>query len=246
MQFLEPVSSEPARSQPALVSDRCNLVSIGKPSKSGNLGHSDRRRLDWLSDTEANLLLSRMVRLEAKKKNYLAAIQLLTQLIAYEPNEAKHYTNRGLMQHHSRQWAQALADYNQAIYLNPELDKAYSNRANLHAAKKNWQLAIADYDQAIDLNPLNIRTRLNQAITFREMSDYEEALVCLDIAIFFKPESATLYAERGRTYHLQGDWNYAIADYTCALDFALLPQKSDLNDPTQITRRVIQWMSSFK
>ncbi len=242
MQFLEPISSEPARSQPALVGDRCDLVSIGTSSK---LGHGDRRRLDWLSDTEANLLLSRMVRLEAKKKNYSAAIQLLTQLIAYEPNEAEHYTNRGLMHYHARQWAQALADYNQAIYLNPELDKAYSNRANLHAAKKNWQAAIADYDQAVDLSPLNIRARLNQAITFREMSDYEEALVCLDIAIFFKPESATLYAERGRTYHLQGDWNCAAADYTRALEFALLPRQNDLNDPTQITRRVIQWMNSF-
>lgn len=239
MQSLEPIRSEPIRSQSALAGDRCDLVSIDK------LGCPDRRRSDWLSDTDANLLLSRVARLEAKKKNYTIAIQLLTQLIAYEPNEAEHYTNRGLMHYHIRQRAHALADYNQAIALNPELGKAYSNRANLHAAEENWLAAIADYDQAIDLNPLNIRARLNQAITFREMGDYEEALVGLDIAIFFKPKSATLYAERGRTYHVQGDWNCAIADYTRALEFALLPKQSDLNDPAQVTCRVIRWMNSF-
>ncbi len=244
MQSLEPIRSEPIRSQSALAGNCCDLVSshlvsISKP------GLPDRRRSDWLSNPDANLLLSRMASLEAKKKNYNIAIQILTQLIAYDPHEAEHYTNRGLMHYHTRQRAHALADYNQAIDLNPGLGKAYSNRANIYAAEENWLAAIADYDQAINLNPLNIRARLNQAITFREMGDYEEALVCLDIAIFFKPKSATLYAERGRTYHVQGDWNCAIADYTCALEFALLPEQSDLNDPTQVTCRVIRWINSF-
>ncbi len=248
MQFLDPINSEPTclspRSQSMVVGDRCDLVSLVSIDKLGRRAHAHCCP-DWPSNTDAHLLLSRMARLEAKQKNYIAAIQLLTQLIAYQPNEAEHYTNRGLMHYYTWQRVHALADYNQAIDLNPELSQAYSNRANLHAAAKNWLAAIVDYDQAIDLSPLNIRARLNQAITFREMGDYEEALGCLDIALFFKSQSATLYAERGHTYHQQGDWNCALADYTRALELALLPQPSDLSDPSQTTRRIIRWMNSF-
>ena len=200
---------------------------------------------DWLSTADANLLLSRRASLEAQKKNYPVAIQLLSRLIAYDPNNATYYVNRGLMYARLQAWESALADYCQAIDLNPDLDRAYSNRANLHAIQQNWAEAIMDYDQAIDLNPLNLRARFNQAVTFREMGDYEEALTCLDIAMFFKPESATLYAERGRVYHLGGDWNCAMADYTRAIDLTQRLDLSDLGDRHEVNRRVLGWMQSL-
>ena len=149
------------------------------------------------------------------------------------------------MHYNLKHYKQAFQDYNQAITLKPDLDRALSNRANLHASQHNWAEAIADYDQAIDLNPLNIRARLNQALTLREMGDYEEALVCLDIALFFRPESATLYAERGRTYQLEGQWNCAIADYTTARKLARLSTGLDLSAPGRVNDRVVRWMSSL-
>ncbi|NJM95903.1 MAG: tetratricopeptide repeat protein [Phormidesmis sp. RL_2_1] len=195
--------------------------------------------------SDANLLLNKRASLEAKRKQYTSAIEILTRLMAYEPDNAGHYVNRGLMYYNQRQWAQALSDYDHAIELNPRLGKAYSNRANLYASQRQWLAAMADYDEAIDLNPLNIRARLNQAITLREMGEYEEALVCLDIAMFFKPQSATLYAERGRVYHLQGDWNCAITDYSQALDLAADTSSADREQLNQVNRRVLKWMGSF-
>lgn len=199
----------------------------------------------WLSTADANLLLSKRASLEAQKKNYPVAIQILSRLISYDPDNANYFANRGLAYAHLQQWENALADYCHAIDLNPNLDRAYSNRANLHAAQQNWVEAIMDYDQAIDLNPLNIRARFNQAITFREMGDYEEALACLDIALFFKPESATLYAERGRVYHFQGDWNCAVADYTRAIALTQRLDWCDLGDRHEVNRRALNWMQTL-
>jgi len=222
---------------PEAVSEKAHQPTI-QPSRA-------RFRPDsWLSNTDANLLLRKRAEREAKQKNYAAAIQIFNQLTAYEPENANNFANRGLVHYNLKHYDQALQDYDRAIELNPALDRAFSNRANLYATQHNWVEAISDYDQAIDLNPLNLRARLNQAITLREMGDYEEALSCLEIAIFFRPESATLYAERGRTYQLQGEWNCAITNYTTArmLSATAAP---DLTDPIRLNNRVLVWMKSL-
>lgn len=191
--------------------------------------------------SDTRLLLREQISSAVRQKEYAQAVILLDRLIALEPMSAKHYANRGLMHFSLQKLDQALADYNRALIIDPELDRAYSNRANLYAAQQNWTAAIADYDRAIDLNPLNTRARINQAVTFREIGEYEEALICLDIAMFFEPTSAFLSAERGRTYHLQGDWNCAIADYTKALS---LIELSNLG--TALKGRILKWMRSFQ
>ncbi|MGB7249470.1 MAG: tetratricopeptide repeat protein [Phormidesmis sp.] len=197
-----------------------------------------------LSQADTHFLLKKQASWQAQKKDYPAAIRLLDHLIASEPDNAEYYSNRGLMYYHTQQWKRALADYNQAIAIDPELDSAYNNRANLYASEQNWTEAIADYDQAIDFNPLNIRARLNQAITFREMGIYPEALICLEIAIVLNPDAA-LYAERGRVYHLQGDWNCAIADYRTALRLTQQSQQKSLSNPSALNRRISNWMNSL-
>jgi tetratricopeptide (TPR) repeat protein len=215
-----------------------------KPISATSTGsNSDQSRPNhWLSKTDAVLLLSKQASQAAKQQNYAQAISCLDRLIAYEPDNAEHFNNRGLMHYSLRDNRKALADYDQAIALAPELDKAYNNRANLHASDQNWAEAIADYDEAIDLNALNIRARLNQGITFREMGNYEEALICFDIALFFKPDNAHLHAERGYAHYLLGDWNCAIADYKAAL--SLHQTTHPVEDA--LTRRILKWMSKLE
>lgn len=247
MQYLEPVRNKSdylSRYSSKLKAVVAVARSEGPKKRLAQSTH--RFNIDsWLSRADANLLLRRRVQHEARVGNYAAAIELLDQLIVYEPENPNTFVNRGLMHSHLHCYDQAMADYDRAIQLNPELDKAYSNRANLHTKRQDWEDAIADYDQAIDLNPLNIRARLNQAITFREMGDHEEAILCLDIALFFSPKSATLYSERGRTYHLRGCWGSALADYTVACRLAEDSSLKDISSPVRVIRKVLGWMNSL-
>ncbi len=241
-------SPEPFRSKPNYpLKSKAVLSTARYPRLRNRLSQPAHRfSIDsWLSRADADLLLRKQAQYEAKQGNYANAIKIFNQLIARETKNPTHFVNRGLMYSNLQCYDEALADYSWAIELNPELGRAYSNRANLHAVRQNWRDAIADYDRAIDLNPLNIRARLNQAITFRDIGDYEEALVCLDIALFFRSRSATLYAERGRTYHLQGFWNQAIADYTTAHRLAENTSLRDISSPARVIRRVLGWMSSL-
>lgn len=150
---------------------------------------------------------------EAKAGNYFDSIALFDQLLEQNPLSATDYNNRGLVYFRNRQHNEALDDFNMAISLDPELDSVYNNRANYYAHHGHLLEAILDYDRAIELNPFNVRAWINQGITFRDMEMYERAIECFDSALNFSRLEEHIYVERGRTYHLRGDWNCAIADY---------------------------------
>jgi tetratricopeptide (TPR) repeat protein len=166
---------------------------------------------------ESDALLRQKGLAKAQMGHYDEAIALFTQLLDRNPLSAADYSNRGLTYFQSGQSAKAIADYNRAIDLNPHLDGAYNNRANYHAAQGQYLEAILDYDVALDLNPANVRAWINQGITFRDLEMYERAIESFDTALHLGRLESHIYAERGRAYHLRGDWNCAIADYQRAI-----------------------------
>ncbi|MEC4984941.1 MAG: tetratricopeptide repeat protein [Oscillatoria sp. PMC 1068.18] len=185
--------------------------------------------------------LQAKVREQVQQGKYAEAISVLSQLIARQPDNAAHYNNRGLLHFKNHQFMQALADYNQALELDPRLDSAYNNRANYYAAVGDLAAAIADYDQALDYNPANLRARINLAIAWRELGMYDLALESLDLALMLGQRyQGRICSERGRTYHLRGDWNCAIADYRRALCLLQMEQGSVLH-----SQRVQNWLNEL-
>jgi tetratricopeptide (TPR) repeat protein len=181
---------------------------------------------------------------KAQQGSYGEAIALLSQLLNRNPQNAIDYNNRGLVYFQARQFDQAIADYNKALELNPRLAKAYNNRANYYAATGDLVAAIADYDQALDFNPSYVRAWLNRGITLRDLERYPEAIENFDIALLLGQLEGHIYAERGRTYHLWGDWNCCIADYRRAL--TLLPEHSTSTDPASRLRvQVETWLNEL-
>lgn len=215
-------------------------------SKQGNSNQSANPLQQSLMSSSATVGQSASLRqkalAEAQQGNHTEAIALLSYLIDQNPNSASDYSNRGLVYFQSGAAAAALADYDRAIELNPRLDSAYNNRANYYAAQGQFLEAILDYDIALDLNPTNVRAWINQGITFRELEMYDRALESLELALCLGRLEGHVYAERGRTYHLRGDWNCAVADYQRAL--AALPQSNitERNPSTRLRTQVVNWL----
>lgn len=189
--------------------------------------------------------LRSLARVKAQQGNYSEAIALLEQLIDRHPDNAIDYNNRGLVYFQSGQLKCALTDYNAALQRNPQLASAYNNRANYYAAIGQLAAAITDYDHAIDLNPSYVRAWINRGITLRDLERYEQAIENFDIAEVLGQLQGHIYAERGRTYHLWGDWNCAIADYRRALTH--LPQNgTSSSDPASRLRlNVKTWLNQL-
>lgn len=195
----------------------------------------------WLEQVKSENQLRASVEEKAAQGNYAVAIAILNQLIKIRPDSAMDYNNRGLMHFRNNQIIEAFTDLTKALAIDPKLDSAYNNRANCHAAQGNLGEAISDYDVALDLNPGNVRAWINQGITFREMGLYELAIENFDIAsVLGNSLKERIYGERGRAYHLRGDWNCAVADYQQAI--ALLSDREDLNNYQD---KVETWFSAL-
>ena len=189
------------------------------------------------SETQIRICLEE----KASQGDYAVAIALLNELIAMRPNSAKDYNNRGLMHFRNNQITEALSDLSQALKIDPKLDSAYNNRANCYAAQGDLIQAIADYDIALDLNPANLRAWINQGITFRELGMYDLAIENFDIALIIGNRfGGRIYGERGRSYHLRGDWNCAVADYQQALETL-----SDKPEMAKYQQKVKSWLDSL-
>jgi tetratricopeptide (TPR) repeat protein len=178
-----------------------------------------------LDPVEQDHLLRRQSLSAAKHGDFEAAIAGLTLLIDRNPSNANDYNNRGLVNYQAGLHDAALSDYNRALRLNPRLASAYNNRANYFATQGNLAEAIADYETAVDLDPTNLRAWINQAITFRDLEMYPQAIDNLDHALHLCELMGqhgevlqAIYSARGRTHHLAGDWNCAMADYQRAID----------------------------
>ncbi|HEY9889393.1 MAG TPA: tetratricopeptide repeat protein [Candidatus Obscuribacterales bacterium] len=178
--------------------------------------------------------------------DFAKAIAMLNRLLTHHPTSAEDYSNRGLIYLWSGHPHKALRDFNHAIALAPELPAAYNNRANCYAAQGQLEAAIADYERTIDLNPFHVRARINYAITLRELDRYDAALEVLDEALLFRQLAGDIYAERGRTYHIRGDWNCAVADYRRALKFFPLPLADAPLSISPRRQQVMGWLTELQ
>lgn len=198
-----------------------------------------------LSPSDQAILLRRHALSAAQRGDYDTAIALYSQVIEVNPESANDYNNRGLVYFHTGQPEKALADYNRALELSPQLDSVYNNRANYFAAQGQYIDAILDYDTAIDLNPNNIRAWINQGITFRDLEMYERAVENFELALCLNGTlDGHIYAERGRTYHLWGDWNCAVTDYQRAIAY-LAPEETSTPQATRLRTQVEHWLADL-
>lgn len=213
---------------------------------------------DAVSSGEIQPALEQQAIKAARRGNYQGAIVMFNQLIEQDKNNATAYHNRGLAHFHIRQFTAAMADYTTALQLNPRLSKVYNSRGNCYAATGDLIHAIIDYEAAIDLNPFDLQAWINRGITFRELKLYEIALENFDLALEFSQLLSRtevqavialieghIYAERGRTHDLFGDWNWAVSDYQKALN--TLPPSDELEMllPHRLRLQVSQWLNAL-
>lgn len=225
------------------VSDRSRRNYEGQPPAIQGLLYAECKRPGFNPSLRGRQL-RRQAYVVAQQGNHEEAIDILSQLIACNPQSATDYNNRGLVYFQGGQLKAALSDYNTALKIDPRLASAYNNRANYYAAQGQLAAAIADYEKAIDFNPSNVRARINRGITLRDLGLYNRAVENFDLALRFGQLEDHIYAERGRTYHLYGDWNCAIADYQRAL--AQLPRsQSNSNTSNRLRFQVENWLQEI-
>lgn len=90
---------------------------------------------------------------EYKQQNYAQAIELFSQALDADPDNAYIYYERGISYFHLNKKSLALVDFDKAVELQPENPFRYSSRAFVRDACGDINGAIKDYKKAVELDP---------------------------------------------------------------------------------------------
>jgi tetratricopeptide (TPR) repeat protein len=92
------------------------------------------------------------------------------------PHKAMHYSLRGLARSRLGDFAEAIADFDQAVALEPDDAMSYVGRGAVRSVRGDWAGAIADFDQAIALNPDNAEAYRRRAMARNAQGDRAGAI----------------------------------------------------------------------
>lgn len=102
-------------------------------------------------------------------------IQMLSELINMNPNDAATYQERGDAYFRKGELDKAMLDYNKTLELKPDSALVYFNRGDLYATKGDNTQAVSDYSKAIEYFPNYIDAYRRRAELYRKMGETEKA-----------------------------------------------------------------------
>lgn len=134
-----------------------------------------------------------------------------------QANRVSAFNNRGLAYAQMRDYARAIADYDEAIRLDRRHAKPFANRGDAYSRQRDFTHAISDFDQAIRIDPQYTPAIFGRAVAYYALRDYGRAIADYDDVIRLDPHLAIAYSNRGNAHHQRQDTARAIADYDEAI-----------------------------
>jgi serine/threonine protein kinase/Flp pilus assembly protein TadD len=153
---------------------------------------------------------------QLKARDFQAAIQSFTTVIAAQPKRALAFYYRGQAHQLAQENEAAIADYTQAIRFKPEDAFTYVERGICYVRLKKDDEAFADFNKALDLR-MDLPAAFNGrgGILLRR-KEYEGAIRDYTAALNLNPHNASAYRNRAAAKQAMGDKAGARADRKAA------------------------------
>jgi tetratricopeptide (TPR) repeat protein len=153
------------------------------------------------------------------EKDPVKQVGYFSQAISIEKTDSALYY-RGLAKHSQKQFAEAIADYDQAIRLNPYFKWAYGDRGRAKRSLKRYEEALADFDFTITLDKKYDFAYSNRGLIKYELDRYTDAVLDFDRAIEIDPDYSLYYLYRGWCYSELKKHREALADFEQVIKLA--------------------------
>ncbi len=146
-----------------------------------------------------------------------AAVELLSQILGNDPDNAKAYALRADIYARRRQDANALADFSAAIRVDPKNPRWLNSRGYFLITRGRRVEALRDLDAAIGLKADYAEALNNRGLAHVGAQDYKRAIADFDAAVAARPKFADAWNNRGFAYFRSDDDAQALADFNQAL-----------------------------
>jgi tetratricopeptide (TPR) repeat protein len=151
-------------------------------------------------------------------QNYTGAITILTKLTSADRKNEVWLRLLAKTQAVSGNHAGASLTYSQLIDLGIADAKLFLNRAECYRETGEYDKALKDLSGYLDLYPDNKDALSLTGKIESESGDNLKALDYFSKNLKLHPNDADCYVDRANSYFISSTWNYAISDYSMALD----------------------------
>ena len=165
------------------------------------------------------------------------AFEDFNSAVRFVPSGANRYVhlyNRARVQTLRKQYAAALADFDEAQKLNPDAAQVAAYRCVTYTEMKKFDEALADCNEALAKSPKSSYGLASRGNAYLAKGDLDAALKDFDEAIRLGPTNIRAHAGRGQLHEKRRDFAAARADYRSA---SATLTKYD-NADTAIARRI--------
>jgi tetratricopeptide (TPR) repeat protein len=133
------------------------------------------------------------------------SVTLWSRVIAYYPNYAEAYNNRGVALAEAGMLPQATVDLDAAVKLDSTNAEYFVNRGLLHINKKEFGEAVKDFSSAIAFDPQEVTTYLLRGDANRELHAYRNAIADYSHVLELQPRACQVRITRARVFIESGD-----------------------------------------
>ncbi|MFN8411540.1 MAG: M50 family metallopeptidase [Anaerolineales bacterium] len=151
--------------------------------------------------------------------DYERAIQLYTQEIQQEPQQANHYLSRAVCLLNLSQKEKAIADIERALKLAPNSATALELRGEIYSMNKEYELALEYFSRAQAINPHWGVPHFDRASILIDKKEFESALAELNQTISLTSQFPLFYVVRSLANFRLGNLEAAHQDQDVALRF---------------------------
>jgi len=117
----------------------------------------------------------------------------------------------------TKDYDNAITQFNEAISLNQDYAEAYAWRGSAYYYKKQYDDAIKDYTEAISFDPNYALAYAHRGDAYVFKGQLDDAIRDLTEAVRIDPNYAWAYASRGNAYGYKGQFDDAIRDFNEAI-----------------------------
>ena len=130
-----------------------------------------------------------------------------------DPKDALNYNSRGIAWFSKKEYAKAIADYNEAIRIDPLYSTAYNNRGIVRFDMREYDESVTDFNKAILIDPEYAEPYYNRGIISNTRKNYEKAIADYSAVIRLNPYYINALCNRGFAWQRKKEYEKALADF---------------------------------
>ena len=146
---------------------------------------------------KSEIILNTLATFGIEQGNFGEAREHLDQAIAFSPDYAQAFYNRGILNTKTGDLNQAITDFTAAIRLNPHYTDAFFARGTAYMKSNQWSLAENDFSNVLTGHPDHFGALQNRAIVRGNIGDFQGALQDLNAAVRIDPTVPSTFYLRG-------------------------------------------------